>query len=259
MGIRNSSRTRVAPIFERLYARDSTGRQWLPTLLTLGERTTEVSILPAQPTLIPNHQPTWGDTELSLDPPTSLLEYLVQNVTVERVDKSGDKGLVLQKRQLLARKDAMCIEEALAAIRSGARGRHWYVLEGPSCPDATLIMDEAVLVVEGKRTERSCTSQTKWMTGRSQLLRHMDAAMEKFSSKRVFGLLIVEGNGGAEAVSPSSHWLSESAAQSTAQMLTSSLPHRSQAVRDRLAEGILGVSTWQALCAACKIKWPPHP
>jgi hypothetical protein len=258
MGIYNSSHTRVVPVFKRLYEGDPTGEQWLPALLELGDRVAEVPPVLARLSLILGHRPTWGDAELSLSPPTSLLEYLVRNVTEDQVARSGDEDFVLQRRQALARKDPLSIEEALAAIRNGPPGRAWYILEGPSRPDATLIMDDAVLVVEGKRTERSCTSKTKWMATRSQLLRHMDAALEAFQGKRVLGLLIVEGDGDADAVTPSSYWLAESRSQVSPQMLASSLPHRPPDVRALLAQGVLGVGTWQALCARCGIAWPPH-
>ena len=256
MGIYNSSRTRVVPVFNQLYESDRTGERWLPALLELGDRVPEVPPVPSRPILIAGHRPTWGDDELSLSPPTSLLEYLVLNVTDDQVEGSGDEGFVLQKRQALARKERRSpVASRLAAIRNRPPTRAWYVLEGPSCPDATLIMDDAVLLVEGKRTERSCTSKTKWMDTRSQLLRHMDAAMESFPGKRVLGLLIVEGNSGAEAVTPSAHWRAESRSQVTKQMLASSLPRRSPDVRALLAQGVLGVGTWQALCVRCGIAW----
>ena len=86
----------------------------------------------------------------------------------------------------------------------------------------------------------------------------MDAALESFPQKRVFGLLLVEGDGGAEAVKPSQHWLSESEAQYSTQMLARSLPHRSEEVRQRLADGILGVATWQSVCERTNISWPPE-
>ena len=260
MGIYNSSRTRVVPVFDRLHERDPTGTQWLPTLLELGDRVSGALPRPTRATLISDHPRTWGEFALSLDPPVGLLKYLVNSVTTKQVENSGDSGFVLQRRQALARKEPSCIEEALNAIQSAHPRRAWYLLEGPSRPDATLIMDEAVLVIEGKRTERTCTSQTKWMGTRSQLLRHMDAAMDapSFRGKTIFGLLIVEGDGGSDAFTPSTHWIAESRAQVSPEMLASSLPHRSPAIRDSLANGVLGVCTWQAVCERCGVPWPPY-
>lgn len=213
--------------------------------------------VPPRTSLVTGHRPTWGRAELALPAPLSLLEYLVESITMEQVTRSADKGLTRRKREGLARKDAAIVAEALQALRSGSRGRKWYVLEGPSKPDATLQMEDAVLVVEGKRTERSCTSKTTWMGTRSQLLRHMDAAMDRFPGKRILGLLLVEGDGGTEARVPSPHWVAESKAQHDPAMVASSLPHRSLGERSAFAAGILGVATWQAVCAQNSIPWPP--
>lgn len=194
-----------------------------------------------------------------LPAPLALLEYLVQHVTEEQVASSRDTGAVRDKRRALARRDPHTIAEAQQFLRRGRFGRHWYVLEGPSRPDATLEMPDAVLVVEGKRTERSCTSTTKWMLSRSQLVRHMDAAQEVFPAKRVLGLLVVEGNAGSNPLTPSQHWRDQSDAQHSEQMLARSLPHRTPTEREHLARGVLGVATWQAMCAQNGIAWPPTP
>lgn len=257
VGIRNSSLTRVVPVFDRLLAADPVGGAWLPGLLKLGSRATEVRLDTITPRLVADHVATWGKGELALSAPLGLLEFLVQTVTPAQVAASGDKGDVLAYRQQLARRNPKTVAEALRGLRSGSRGRHWYVLEGKSKPDATLEMLSAVLVIEGKRTERSCTSKTKWMGERSQLIRHMDGALEHYPGKRVLGLLLVEGDGGPEASRPTRYWLSESAAQYEPRMLASSLPHRTQEERVLLASGILGVATWQSVCAENRLPWPP--
>ena len=52
------------------------------------------------------------------------------------------------------------------------------MLEGRSRPDACFETDAMLVVIEGKRTERKATAVTTWMRTRSQMLRHMDAALE---------------------------------------------------------------------------------
>jgi hypothetical protein len=257
MGKFDSSKTRVAPIFDQLLAADPSGASWLPGLLRLGNRASEAFNPEPVPRLVDGHRPTWGNAELSLPAPLPLLEHLVGSITPEQVAMSADKGYVRKKREALARKDSATIGEALRSLRDGSRGRKWYVLEGDSKPDATLVMEDAVLVVEGKRTERSCTSKTTWMGVRSQILRHMDAVMEHFPGKRILGILLVEGDGGSEARMPSPHWAAESKAQYEPAMLASSLPHRSSGERSALTAGLLGVATWQAVCAQNCIPWPP--
>jgi hypothetical protein len=257
VGVNNSSDTRVTPVFSQLRTTDPTGSSWLPGLLQLGSRASETSVPIGPYGLVTGHLPTWGREELSLPAPLTLLEYLVKNVSLDRVAKSGDTGVVLEKRTALARRDPSTQSEALNALSKGQRGRRWYVLEGQSRPDATLILKTAVLVIEGKRTERSCTSKTKWMGARSQLIRHMDAATDYFPDKQVLGLLIVEGDGGPEAVAPSAYWEAQSRAQYLPQMLIDSLPHRTASERDKIKDGVLGVTTWQVICKQNHLPWPP--
>jgi hypothetical protein len=85
----------------------------------------------------------------------------------------------------------------------------------------------------------------------------MDAAWDTRSGKRVFGLMIVEGQGGAKAVTPSDHWVSQADKQMLPQTLMDSLPHRSLEEREQIAEGFLGVTTWEKVCAELGITWPP--
>ena len=259
LGKFNSSVTRVAPVFGRLFASDASGATWLPTLLHVGPGFRAASASRVDAKLVDGHRPTWGEDELALPAPLALLEHLVLTITPGQVAASGDQGEVLAIRRKLAARDAETIGVAIDQLRAGARGRQWCVLEGASRPDATLEMRDAVLVVEGKRTERTCTSTTKWMGARSQLIRHMDAAMESYPGKTILGLLIVEGDGGADAVEPSVHWMGEASAQIAPELLRASLPHRSPAERDRIASGVLGVTTWQRLCAVHRLPWPPAP
>ena len=61
--------------------------------------------------------------------------------------------------------------------------------------------------------------------------------------------MIVEGEGQlGEALTPTEHWLAQSREQVMPQTLERSLPHRSLTERERIAEGYLGVTTWQTVC-----------
>lgn len=259
MGIRDSSKTRVNPIFNHLLATDPTGASWLDGLYALGSRDSIVRTVPRGLRLIENHGRRWGDKESSLPAPQALLEFLVQNVDAESVKASSSSESAREKRAALARREQSVVEEALESIRAKKRGSEWFILEGSSKPDALLESGSTVLCVEGKRTESECTTETTWMKKRSQLVRHMDAASEAFPNKRVYGLLIVEGDGGSTAIQPSEYWIAQCASQFAQTMLDQSLPHRSTAERSRIADGILGVTTWQALCAKLGPHWSSVP
>ena len=242
MGENNSSLTRVVPVFESLYTSDPRGSVWLPYLLSIGSRAGQIPQVQNPGPLKANHEKWWGKKERRIARPTELLTSLVEHVTVEAVEKSGDKDEVLSRRTALAKKDATALKAAHDGIRSGRLTRQWYALEGYSAPDAFFETETLVLVVEGKRTEMSCTTKTKWMGKRSQLLRHMDATVEIAEARRVLGLLLVEGHE-PNPLEPSSYWLAQSNAQVAEDMLRSSLPHRSSQERKRLVDGVLGAAT----------------
>jgi hypothetical protein len=256
MGVFDSSRTRVAPVFDRLMASDPTGRSWLPKLLALGSSSSEAAWPRGPGDLAPGHPHYWGTGEARLPAPASLLEWLVENVSPEAVDASDDKGETLKKRRLLARGDPDTVAEALRRLRAGERGRKWFVLEGESAPDALLETDRLILVVEGKRTEPTATTKTKWMPRRSQLLRHMDAAFEKANGRTVLGLLIVEGQQPNPLEVPV-NWAAVCSETVSPDLLEASLPHRSPAEREQLRQGILGAATWQRVCQTFDLPWPP--
>jgi hypothetical protein len=85
----------------------------------------------------------------------------------------------------------------------------------------------------------------------------MDAAVEAFATKAVFGLLIVEGRE-TDPLVPSPHWISQCAEQYAPKMVAGSLPYRSVEERSKIAGGVLGVVTWQAVCDRFGIPWPPY-
>jgi hypothetical protein len=261
---RDSSKTRVTPIFDCLYGVDPSGSGWLLRLLRLGSRSENFPEPFAGPSLVARHGQRWGPNEVSLPAPVALLQHLVRTVDPSLVEKSKDQGELLEKRRALGRRDPATVANALSRLEelrlTGKRpGKEWYVLEGPSRPDALLESEDFVLCIEGKRTENCCTTTTKFMSCRSQLVRHMDAAMEEYPEKRIFGLLIVEGSGGSGAKEPSDHWRAECRAQYAEEMLRESLPHRPADERQAIADRILGLTTWQAVSAEFRIPLPPAP
>ena len=71
-------------------------------------------------------------------------------------------------------------------------------------------------------------------------------------------LLIVEDTV-LGSLEPSEFWVDQSAAQHTPAMLDSSLPHRDPSERVTLSNGILGVTTWRAACAATNVDYASLP
>lgn len=253
MGIYNSSLTRVAPIFDRLIERDPSGMSWVLPLLSLGSCADE-RLEGLSGNLVDGHMRWWGRRERRLLPPASLLSWLPEHLSPPISEKLWGSLATKEKRQKLVNKEPAAIAEARELLKGPYR-KAWYTLEGVSQPDAFLETEDFIAVIEGKRTERKSTTTTTWMPGRNQMLRHMDAAWEIANGKRIFGLMIVEGDG-ADPLTPSNHWLTESSEVVTPKTLEASLPHRSAVDRNMIAGGYLGVTTWQRVCSKLGLAWP---
>ena len=123
--------------------------------------------------------------------------------------------------------------------------RAWYIFEGPTSVDVFLETPELIVVLEGKRTEPGPTTRTQWMAVRHQLLRNIDATLELPGHRRVVGAFIVEAEPGSFDVPEK--WQAMTDLTISTPALTKSLPHRSEAERERIAAGYLGATTWAAV------------
>ena len=168
----NSSRTRVAPVFNYLLAYDPSGQSWLRQLLELaGSRGNQ---LPAPKSeLLESH---WWPREKRLAPPIALLKWLICNLPAN--PKDWGRGTTRARREKLVSKDPATIQQALRLLRESPSGQRWHILEGATQPDVFLATSDMVVVVEGKRKEHGPKTDTTWMPVRHQMLRHLDGAME---------------------------------------------------------------------------------
>jgi hypothetical protein len=120
------------------------------------------------------------------------------------------------------------------------------MFEGPTSVDAYLETPELIVLVEGKRTERGPTTHTTYMSIRHQILRNLDAAWDMRGRRAVVAMFIVEGKGDGGEVP--NNWQEFATATTSADALAGSLPHRGCEERAAIADGFLGVTTWQAVC-----------
>ena len=247
MGIYDSSRTRVAPVFGRLQCFDPSGRVWLQGLLELAN----TRKLPRpQAGTSPLRVAKWWPREARLAAPPGLLRWLLENAQEPRDAAAwGRRPEVMASRRRVVDRDADTLAGALRSLQERRPSpRAWYVLEGPSQPDVYLDSADAVIVVEGKRTETGPITSTAWMSVRHQMLRHLDGAWEHRQGRRIYGLFIVEAEKGTTSVEPSSAWHEAVELTISDEVLKGSLPHRSPDERSQIASALLGVTTWQAVC-----------
>jgi hypothetical protein len=247
MGIFDSSRTRVAPVFGRLQCLDPSGRLWLQGLLELAN-TRKAQRPDAGPSRL--RVAKWWPREARLAAPPGLLRWLLENAEEPRDAAAwGRKPEVKENRRRVVDRDADTLAQALRSLEEGRPSpRAWYVLEAPSQPDVYLDSDDIVIVVEGKRTETAPTTSTAWMNVRHQMLRHLDAAWEHRAGRRIYGLYIVEAVAASSPVEPPFTWHAAVESTISDEVLRGSLPHRTPDERSQIASALLGVTTWQAVC-----------
>ena len=243
----DSSKTRVKPVFDILRAR---GTAWLPQLIALPTGGwADDKAKSGDLTLADGY---WEPHEKCLNPPVSLLSWLIRNV-----NSLAPKTLDDEFRQRLAIGDPETVERALRFLRTEGASRAWYIFEGPTCPDVYLVARDALVVIEGKRTERTTTNDTTWLTGRHQIWRHLDAAWEIRGRRAVYGFFIVESDTADGSVPELWRQAGQECLDPSA--LLSSFPHRSEAEVTAISRCYLGVTTWHKVCEKFDIDWHKLP
>jgi hypothetical protein len=169
---------------------------------------------------------------------------MIQNPARLSKPKADAKSeITKEKRKALLLGDTSIQAEALALLNRGAPQQVWYVLEGRSRADVFIETDDAIIVIEGKRTEPDATTSTSWLANRHQMLRHLDCAWEMRAGRRGYGFFIVESKKSDGRVPKK--WQEACNETIAVTTLETSLPHRSQADREAIARSFLGATTWQ--------------
>lgn len=247
-------------MFDQLFSKDGTGRSWLPRLLQLPEAGADIDLPPdidyeivasGWESCVP------GKKETALDPPVSLLSWLIRNPRKPVSGTLSDDPVKREKRQEWIANSPERLMEALRLLRNNPQGDDWFLFEGPSQPDVYIETKNMIVVIEGKRTESKPTTSTKWMPGRHQMLRHLDCAWEVKGRKQVIGFFIVEGIG--DTVDVPANWLNFSRQSISNRAVATSLPHRGPEERAAIAEAFKGVTTWQRVCSEFNIEWSKMP
>lgn len=194
----------------------------------------------------------WGTTERGLDPPVSLLSWLIRHVGQPIAPTTVD-----ERRHKLLAGDAATVQTALRELRSAGQDRAWHIFEGQTFPDALIETPGALILVEGKRTEPSPTITTTWMQGRHQIWRHIDAAWEIRGRRSVFGLFIVEGkpqDGGVPAV-----WQQAVGDARGPAVIDQSFTHRGGVEVEQIVRCLVGLTTWQRVCSLFGLDYSALP
>lgn len=235
-GKKDSSKTRVEPLFRKLAERSD---DWVRRLVTLAAHGSPS--FPGPDGLdLSFRAGYWGRNEHPFHPSKRLLSWLVRNP--KRLRHRNSKNAA---RSALLRGEPQALEQALVAIERSPSGRGWHLFEGTTFPDATILTPDAIIVVEGKRTEAGPTLDTSWLSGRHQMWRHIEGAWEARGTRRVIGFFLVEAVDGDLPLV----WKDAATATFGSGALESSLPHLDEGERQNLAACFAGVATWQRVCS----------
>jgi hypothetical protein len=167
MGKRNSSITRVAPVFGRLSDGAVAPSSWLPTLLRLPSSGNDLCLPPRCDFTIQDARR--GVNEKRLDRPVALLSWLIRHPRMSLGQLSSDPVKAQRRRELIDGMEARLIG-GLALLRDNPERENWHIFEGPTQPDVIIQTPSVMVVIEGKSTEREPTTSTKWMPVRNQML-----------------------------------------------------------------------------------------
>jgi hypothetical protein len=261
MSNRNSSETRVRPIFNELLDRSPTGDEWLGRLSALAMQTRNGGAFTPSGVghLVRSETPDTHQARLGLvfertvAPPGAFLEWLLRHPdrmqVTDRKHFSASGANAQKWRRKLFVTDARNRDQAIAEgvkqlAEHGAEGsgQEWWAFEGFTHIDCCLITDAAVLFIEGKRTE-TVSPATRWFQARSQLWRNVEAA-QQFALDKAFGVILAVEQDGNAALEEADATLNES------------YPHLTDEQKSELSRHLLGFVTWSHL--AQEFELPPY-
>ena len=269
MGERNSSITRVRPVFRQLFQKDRSGQKWLPVLLRLASRK-----LPYAEGLAANTGELLDDLfvkrkhperelgkelelescfEKSLPPPERFLEWLIRNPHLMKKPEGWWKGLSVgskrRRRDLFEengpeafdriQKEALDELERVGASKSKSK---WWAFEGFTEVDCYLETERLIILIEGKRTD-VLSPATQWYPKRNQLARNLEVA-EAAAEGREFAVIVAS---------------EEQPGLDSRKALEDGLPHCGEAEREVFAGHYLGHILWKDLCRETGLDYASLP
>ena len=185
MGEKNSSLTRVQPVFDYI----NLDIQKLNQFFSLFDKKVSITskILFCK----------YGENETSIKPPKELLLWCINNIdklnSVEFEKIKESYSTTNRKRYALYTNDPATKQKALTELNNEhLPQKAWFIFEGYTHPDIYIETENEIFIGEAKRTESILTTSTTWMIERDQLIRHIDSVID--SKKKEYSFFIFLGN-----------------------------------------------------------------
>ena len=261
MGKYDSSLTRVQPLFDQLHQFDPTGIHWLGKLLAMGSRVIGKAVSLPEDLQWPGPLITPPLFEMQVLSPLDYLcklvelpDRLTQAATHNGHGKRSPKTRA--KREALMHGDLVTRQEAIGLLQQNRRPGNWWVLEGVTHVDCSLVAERARVCVEGKRTEPKLTEHIEWDNLRNQVFRNLDCLRSVcHSNTPYYGLLIVEKGSEVEDAARELDQVDRGL-----QIAKASWPHLDDAGARALYARYLGYTTWEdihsAFAGTVQIEYP---
>lgn len=186
MGKRNSSLTRVKPLFDFI----NSDIDKLNSFLELFENNNKIV---KQNSII---EIRYGENEKRIPAPKSILIWMLQNLNaLNEVKNHGVTDInseTYKKRSELFSGNIKLKEEAIDIIKTSNETleNKWFTFEGKTAPDIFIETSDTIFIGEAKRTENDITTKTRWLEERDQLVRHIDSLLDQ--SKPIISFYILE-------------------------------------------------------------------
>lgn len=245
MGIRNSSLTRVKPLFDFFGSDVSKLNQFFGLFNYNNQRIEQNSLIEIR----------YGDFEKKIPPSKSLLIWILQNLNyLNKVDNYGVDNIdskTYKKRKLLFSGDTKTLNEAVNIIKTKTTlpERDWYIFEGNTFPDIFIETSDSIFIGEAKRTEKNITTKTKWLSQRDQLIRHIDSLLDQ--PKMLHSFYILEKNEYLNGC-----YKEQMELYSKNDYFKLNLKHRSDPYIEKAFKSFIGFIFWDDIADSFNIQFP---
>lgn len=244
MGLRNSSITRVKPLFDFINSDIDKLNRFIG-LFGINQIFEHSSLIEIR----------YGDNEKKIPPSKSLLIWMLQNLSdLNKVDNYGVDSIdseTYKRRKLLFSGDIKSIDEAISIIQTKSKlpERDWYIFEGNTFPDIFIETTDSVFVGEAKRTEKDITTKTKWLSQRDQLIRHIDSLSDQ--PKKIYSFYILEKEEYLKGF-----YKDRMELYSTKDYFILNLKHRDDSIIERAFNSFIGFVFWDDIADCFNINFP---
>ena len=182
-------------------------------------------------------------------PPTiehlsAIIDLIISDETFREYVKTKDTSTSTNKilRESLYNLKPEILEKAKCHFEP------WNSFEGPSYPDLFIENENNIIIIEGKRTEKNITKSTKYLVHRSQMIRHIENAIDYCQGKkRIIAFYIIE---------ETCYHKEECTREFFKESIEKETIKKNNKLKDDICNSFYGYTTWQKIAKVLNIEYP---